>query len=60
VSEKQKKVETEDEQIARIIATAEPGVESAMRVLEMTEQRYYAAVSQVAVPAVTVRAVSHS
>jgi hypothetical protein len=51
---------TADDEVARIIAKGEPGVQSAMKVLEITEKHYYAAVNQTAAPAVTTRAVSHS
>jgi hypothetical protein len=57
--EKQNMAPTDDE-IARIIKAGEPGVESVMKVLEVTEQHYYAAVNQTAPPAVTTRAVSHT
>ena len=35
-----------DTEIARIIAAGEPGVASAMQVLETTEKHYFAAVNQ--------------
>jgi hypothetical protein len=56
----QPKSKVTDEEIARIVAAGEPGVESAMKVLEITEQRYFAAVSQMMPPPVTTRAVSHT
>jgi|SoiMetStandDraft_2_1073263.scaffolds.fasta_scaffold889153_1 hypothetical protein len=52
--------ETADQQIARIIKAGEPGVESAMRVLEITEQHYYEAVHQTMPPPITTRTASHS
>ena len=57
--EKQNTAPTDDE-ITRIIAAGEPGVESVIKVLEATEQHYYAAVNQIVPPAVTTRAVSHT
>jgi hypothetical protein len=56
----QLKTKVTDEDIARIVAAGEPGVESAMKVLEITEQRYFAAVSQTLPPPVVTRAVSHT
>lgn len=54
------KAKVTDEEIARIVASGEPGVDSAMKVLEITEQRYFAAVSRTAPPPAHTRAVSHT
>jgi hypothetical protein len=51
---------TTDEDIARIVKAGEPGVASAMKVLEITEQHYYEAVNRTTPPPVTTRAVSHT
>jgi hypothetical protein len=56
----QTKPKVTEEEIARIVAVGEPGVESAMKVLEITEQRYFAAVSQTTPPPIVTRAVSHT
>jgi len=56
----QPKSKVTDEEIARIVAAGEPGVKSTMKVLEITEQRYFAAVSQTTPPPVITRAVSHT
>jgi hypothetical protein len=51
---------TTDEDIARIVEAGEPGVDSAMRVLELSEQYYYEAAHQLAAAPVTIVAVSHT
>lgn len=57
---KKKPEKAADREIKRILDAGEPGVESAIRVLEITEQHYYQAVHQTAPPAVYTRAASHS
>lgn len=49
-----------DQEIARILEAGEPGVESAMKVLEMTEQHYYAAVQGISGPHPATYTASHS
>lgn len=60
MADEKKNSSTTDEDIARIVKAGEPGVASAMKVLEITEQHYFAAVSQTTPPTVTTRAASHS
>lgn len=60
MADKKQNTAPADDEIARIIKAGEPGVESAMKVLEITEQHYYAAVNQTAPPAVATVAASHS
>lgn len=51
---------TTDEDIARIVKAGEPGVATAMKVLEITEQHYYEAVNKTTPPTVATRAASHT
>lgn len=51
---------TTDEDIARIVKAGEPGVATAMKVLEITEQHYYEAVHKTTPPTVGTRAASHT